>query len=534
MPSPAASIQVTVTPEAESVTLGNMQAFLATVTNTSNTAVTWSVNGVAGGSVTVGTITSAGLYTAPVDLPSPAIAQVSATSVADPTKSATATVTITSDIVVQISPNVTSVELGAPQAFSGIVMSSGHPDTTLRWSVSGAACPNACGAVDTLGNFTAPQILPSPAALTVTAQSVADPSRQASAAITVTSHFSLAISAPASISAGGSAAIVATLTPVPGSNPSQILAWSLTGAGCDGSSCGTLTTVTSQVAGASKSSNSATYTAPSAAPTPNLVTISVTPQADPSKKAQATLAIAPGEGVSVTPRTATLAVNHRVPLTAQVSDSENGNVLWSANGIAGGSAAVGQICVQGSIPCQPVFGPSSSPVDYLAPGAIPAPNPVTVQAVSAADATKSASAQITVINHVLVSVMPASVTLAPMATQSFTATVLGTPNQQVVWQISGTGCGARGGVCGAINTSGTYTAPAIPPSPNALQVVAVSQDDATQSGIANVTISTGANILSLHPASVYAGAAQGFTLQVDGSGFVVAGSANGSGAGRRC
>src|SRR5208282_3212486 len=36
---------------------------------------------------------------------------------------------------------------------------------------------------------------------------------------------------------------------------------------------------------------------------------------------------------------------------------------------------------------------------------------------------------------------------------------------------------------------------------------------------------------SLHPASVYAGAAQGFTLQVDGSGFVVAGSANGSGTG---
>src|SRR5208282_420231 len=64
-----------------------------------------------------------------------------------------------------------------------------------------------------------------------------------------------------------------------------------------------------------------------------------------------------------------------------------------------------------------------------------------------------------------------------------------------------------------------------------LQVVAVSQDDAAQSGVANVTISTGANILSLHPASVYAGAAQGLTLQVDGSGFVAAGSANGAGAG---
>jgi hypothetical protein len=51
--------------------------------------------------------------------------------------------------------------------------------------------------------------------------------------------------------------------------------------------------------------------------------------------------------------------------------------------------------------------------------------------------------------------------------------------------------------------------------------VAISSDDTTQSGSANVAISTGANILSLHPASVYAGAADGFTLLVEGSGFAL-------------
>jgi hypothetical protein len=521
---PLALIQVTVNPPTSSVILGNTQTFAAAVTGTANTAVTWNVNGIPGGNATTGTITPTGAYTAPADLPSPASVQITATSAADPTKSATAAVSIISDIVVRITPNIAGVELGALQPFSATIVSAGHPDTTLRWSISSAACPNQCGTVDTRGNFTAPQILPSPASLTVIAQSVADPGKQASAAITITSHFSLTVSAPANVPTGASAAIVATLTPAPNSNPSQALSWALSGPGCNGSSCGTLTTITSQIVGASPQSSTANYTAPSSSPSPNTVTISVTPQADPSKQAQATLAIAQGVGVSVTPLAATLAADHRVTLTPQVTGSANTNVLWNVNGIPGGNATLGQVCVQSSSPCQPVLTASSALVDYLAPGSIPTPNPVTVQAASVADPTKNASAQITVINHVLVSVLPSSVTLAPAAVQGFTASVLGTANQQVVWQISGTACGAGAGegsgVCGTINTSGTYTAPSAPPSPDALQVLAVSQDDTTQSGAASVTISTGANILSLHPASVYAGAAQGFTLQVDGSGFI--------------
>jgi hypothetical protein len=79
-----------------------------------------------------------------------------------------------------------------------------------------------------------------------------------------------------------------------------------------------------------------------------------------------------------------------------------------------------------------------------------------------------------------------------------------------------------------INASGIYTAPNSPPTPDALQVVAISSDDTTQSGAATVTISTGSNILTLHPSSVYAGALQGFTLRVDGSGFVASSPGPGS------
>jgi len=73
--------------------------------------------------------------------------------------------------------------------------------------------------------------------------------------------------------------------------------------------------------------------------------------------------------------------------------------------------------------------------DYLAPGAIPAPNPVSVTVISASNPSLTASAQITVINHVLVSVLPSTVNLPPLGVQGFTASVLGTDNQNVVWQI---------------------------------------------------------------------------------------------------
>ncbi len=526
-PPPPSSITVTVSPLSGSVLLGNSQALTATVTNSSDTKVNWSVNGVPGGSASSGTISPAGVYTTPVDLPSPAIVQVTATSQADSTKSATAQLTVTSDIAISLAPPNASVELGAAQAFHPTITSAGHPDTSVRWSLSGSACPVACGTVDLNGNYTAPGILPSTATATLTAQSVADPSKKATALINITSHFTLQVTAPLSVPAGGTATIVATMTPVAGSNPSTVLAWSLSGPGCSSTACGTLTIVTTQGSGGTVIADTATYTAPAAVPNPDSVTVTVTPQADPTKAAQATMAVQAGVNVSLTPATDTLAANHRVTLIAQVFGTTNMGVSWSVSGVSGGNTTLGQICVVGSNPCQSVTSGSALQVDYVAPGTIPQPNPVSVSATSAADTTKSATAQITVINHVLVSVQPASITLAPLAVEGFTAAVLGTSNQSVVWQIQGTAC-ANIGVCGAIDANGNYTAPGSAPSPDALQVVAISSDDITQSGVANVTISTGANILSLHPASVYAGTADGFTVLVEGSGFTASSPGPGS------
>ncbi|HXR34201.1 MAG TPA: hypothetical protein VN830_10855 [Verrucomicrobiae bacterium] len=505
-------------PNPGTVLLGETLAFTASVSNSTDTTVIWSVNGTTGGSPQAGTISADGVYTAPADLPQGGTVRVTATSHADASKFATVSVTISSDITVSISPGTASVELGAAQAFHASISSNGKPDPAIRWSLSGSSCPGSCGSVDASGNYTAPQILPGNAGVALTATSTADPSKQNSASVLITSDFSMQLSAPATVQPGVTTALLATMTPVPGSNPSSSLSWSLSGAGCSGSACGILTVTTTQSAGGNAIADTANYTAPVTAPQPDTVTVSVTPQADPTKRAQANITIALGAGLSISPPTATLAGNHRITLTASLYGAANNGLVWSVNGVSGGNTTLGQICVVGSSPCQILASGNSTQSDYLAPGAIPATNPVSVTVSSAGNPSLSGSAQITVINHVLVSVQPNNVTLPPLGVHGFTASILGTDNQNVVWQIRGTGC-TSSGLCGSITPAGAYTAPGVAPTPDALTVVAISQDDTSQSGSASVTISNGPDILSLHPASVYAGGADGFTLRVDGSGF---------------
>ena len=94
VPSP---VTVSVSPTSGSLQAGsgNTQAFTATVGETLNTQVTWQVNTITGGSATVGTISTAGVYTAPATVPSPATVTVTAISVVDSTRSGSATLTIT-------------------------------------------------------------------------------------------------------------------------------------------------------------------------------------------------------------------------------------------------------------------------------------------------------------------------------------------------------------------------------------------------------------------------------------------------------
>jgi len=86
-PAPAPVVGISVAPTTQTLLVGGTQTFTATVVNTTNTAVTWSVRERAVG----GTITSGGLYTAPGTA---GTYHVVATSAADATKTAKATVTV--------------------------------------------------------------------------------------------------------------------------------------------------------------------------------------------------------------------------------------------------------------------------------------------------------------------------------------------------------------------------------------------------------------------------------------------------------
>lgn len=94
-PPPPPPVTVTVAPAVASVPMGGTAPFMATVANAANTAVTWSVNGTVGGTSSVGTITPAGVYTAPSSPPSSGGITIVATSVASPAKSGQAIVTLT-------------------------------------------------------------------------------------------------------------------------------------------------------------------------------------------------------------------------------------------------------------------------------------------------------------------------------------------------------------------------------------------------------------------------------------------------------
>jgi hypothetical protein len=96
-----AQVSVTISPSLITIATMATQSFTATVTGSTNTAVNWQVNGVSGGtslngliSTTVLNTANEALYLAPASVPSPASVSVTAISQADPTKSATATVTI--------------------------------------------------------------------------------------------------------------------------------------------------------------------------------------------------------------------------------------------------------------------------------------------------------------------------------------------------------------------------------------------------------------------------------------------------------
>lgn len=171
--NPPPVISVSVDPSSATVAVNATQQFAAIVTGSTNTSVTWSAS--------CGTISGTG---SPVTWTAPGTAgtcTVTATSVADNTKSAAATVTVTPVISISISPTSADVAVDGTQEFTATVTGSGN--TSVTWS-------ETCGTISGTGSsvtWTAPSSVPDGGTCTVTATSVADVTKSAAATVTVTS-----------------------------------------------------------------------------------------------------------------------------------------------------------------------------------------------------------------------------------------------------------------------------------------------------------------------------------------------------------
>ena len=187
---------VSITPSSASVAPGAQADFTATVnlanttsTSSVSTAVTWEVNGVAGGNSTVGTIISSstdnqlGIYTAPTVVPSTNNGQVDITAVAQQTNvtgnntsttattitSNTATVTISGATGFSISPNnTTSAAAGQTIQFSATL--NGVADGHATWTATSSTSGNAGSINASTGLYTAPLFPPPGNSVTVTGQ----------------------------------------------------------------------------------------------------------------------------------------------------------------------------------------------------------------------------------------------------------------------------------------------------------------------------------------------------------------------------
>ena len=164
-------VALTISPSGARISPGGTQQFSATVRGTDNPAVRWSVREANGGS-----ITDSGLYTAPAYVGN---FSVVAASVAQPSENVTASVTVP-PLSITIAPVIAGVRVGTTQRFTVTV--EGTQQRDVIWSVQEGSIG---GSVTQEGVYTPSATLGTFHVMTTL---VADPSRQASAAVTLVEH----------------------------------------------------------------------------------------------------------------------------------------------------------------------------------------------------------------------------------------------------------------------------------------------------------------------------------------------------------
>jgi hypothetical protein len=148
------------------MTAGQLLRLIATVSGTSNTAITWRIKSGPGSIATNGT------YSAPKSITVATTVVVEAISVADSTQSATAVISLQPGISVVVTPAFFDVRPNERQILKVQVL--GTSDQRVTYSLS-----LPLGSISTAGVYTPPSVVTQQTWIEITVRSVADPTRTA-------------------------------------------------------------------------------------------------------------------------------------------------------------------------------------------------------------------------------------------------------------------------------------------------------------------------------------------------------------------
>ncbi len=164
------TISLAITPTGANLYAGQSLQLSATVADTPNPNVIWTMN------PKVGILSSSGLYTAPSIIMSAQTVTVTATSVADPSASFSIDIHLL-PVAVTLSPSTISLQPWQTTQFVADVVNTSNAE--VIWNLS-----PALGSISN-GKYSAPRRYAKPESVTVTATSAADSTKSASAVITL-------------------------------------------------------------------------------------------------------------------------------------------------------------------------------------------------------------------------------------------------------------------------------------------------------------------------------------------------------------
>lgn len=443
-------VVVSVTPATVGVETGANHQFTATVLGSSNQSVTWSVNDIAGGNSTVGTINPAGLYTAPVVPPVPNSVTISAVSSVDPARSGAASVDVTNPAPAITSILPTSIVAGSGDTVLTVNGSGFTPQSQINWN--GAALTTLFSSSSQLSAAVPAAELANAGVATV-GVSTPVPGGGSSGTLKLTILLDISVSpASPSLLVNGTQQFTATIV----GSGDQSASWYVNDIADGNSTVGTI-------------SASGLYTAPDIPPVPNSVTIKAVSTVDHTRTATTSLTVSnPAPVISSIAPANIIVGGADTELTVKGSNfTPQSQVLLAGTNLTTAFDSSAQL--RATVPSAQL----ASVTSFLVQVNTPAPGGGT-----------SATRTLQVIATMTVS--PSSKTLRIYETKQFTATVNFTSDQSVVWDVDGISGGNA--TVGTISTSGLYLAPAAIPSGGNVTIHAVSAVDSGKSAAAPVTI----------------------------------------------